>query len=104
VAVPVSFGISLQTSPSASALDGADALSFVIERAHEAEAGMDDIWLNQGLDLDAVTVAALVAREVPRIVVGTAVVPMYYRHPVALAGLTGGITAARRSAEDASRR
>ena len=46
---------------------------------------MDDIWLNQGLDLDAVTVAALVAHEVPRIIVGTAVVPMYPRHPVTLA-------------------
>jgi F420-dependent oxidoreductase-like protein len=87
VVVPVSFGISLQTSPSAAALGGADALSFVTERAREGEAaGVDDIWLNQGFDLDAVTVAALVAREVPRIIVGTAVVPMYYRHPVALAG------------------
>jgi F420-dependent oxidoreductase-like protein len=82
----MSFGISLQTSPPASALNGTDALSFVTERAREAEAaGVDDIWLNQGLDLDAVTVAALVAREVPRLIVGTAVVPMYPRHPVTLA-------------------
>jgi F420-dependent oxidoreductase-like protein len=83
----VSFGISLQTSPPAAALDGTDALRFVTDRAREAEAaGVDDIWLNQGLDLDAVTVAALVAREVPRVVIGTAVVPMYYHHPVSLAG------------------
>ncbi len=83
----MSFGISLATSPPESALKGTDAVSFVTERAREAEAaGVDDIWLNQGLDLDAVTVAALVAREVPRVVIGTAVVPMYYRHPVALAG------------------
>ena len=68
-------------------MGGADALSFVTERAREAEAaGVDDIWLNQGLDIDAITVAALVAREVPRIIVGTAVVPMYPRHPVTLAG------------------
>jgi F420-dependent oxidoreductase-like protein len=83
----MSFGISLQTSPAPSVLDGTDALSFVTARAREAEAaGVDDIWLNQGLDLEAVTVAALVAREVPRIVIGTAVVPMYPRHPVTLAG------------------
>jgi F420-dependent oxidoreductase-like protein len=82
----MTFGISLQTSPSASVLGGADALSFVTERAREAEAaGVDDIWLNQGLDLDAITVAALVAARVPRIIVGTAVVPMYPRHPVTLA-------------------
>jgi F420-dependent oxidoreductase-like protein len=82
----MSFGISLQTSPPTSALGGADALSFVIERAREAQAaGVDDIWLNQGLDIDAITFAALVAREVPRIIVGTAVVPMYPRHPVTLA-------------------
>src|ERR1700678_1973408 len=83
----MSFGISLSTSPSASALGDADALSYVIERAREAEAaGVDDIWLNQGLDIDSVTVAALVAQAVPRVIVGTAVVPMYPRHPVVLAG------------------
>jgi F420-dependent oxidoreductase-like protein len=82
----MSFGISLSTSPSASALGDADALSYVIERAREAEAaGVDDIWLNQGLDIDSVTVAALVAQVVPRVIVGTAVVPMYPRHPVVLA-------------------
>ncbi|MGA2828940.1 MAG: TIGR03564 family F420-dependent LLM class oxidoreductase [Streptosporangiaceae bacterium] len=83
----MSFGISLQASPPAAALDGTDALRLVTDRAREAEAtGVDDIWLNQGLDLDSVTVAALVAREVPRVVIGTAVVPMYYHHPVSLAG------------------
>ncbi len=82
----MSFGISLLTSAPASALDGADALSFVIERACEAEAaGVDDIWLNQGIDLDGITVAALVAREVPRVIIGIAAVPMYPRHPVTLA-------------------
>jgi hypothetical protein len=56
----MSFGISLQTSAPRSALGDADALSFAIERALEAEAaGVDDIWFNQGLDLDGITVAAL---------------------------------------------
>jgi hypothetical protein len=55
----MSFGISLQTSAPATALGGTDALTFVIERAREAEAaGVDDIWLNQGIDLDGITVAA----------------------------------------------
>ncbi len=82
----MSFGISLSTSAPASALGGADALSFAIERAREAEAaGVDDIWLNQGIDLDGITVAALVAREVPRVIIGIAAVPMYPRHPVTLA-------------------
>jgi F420-dependent oxidoreductase-like protein len=82
----MTFGISLATSAPAAALDGTDALSFVIARAREAEAaGVDDIWLNQGLDLDGITVAALVAREVPRVVIGIAAVPMYPRHPVTLA-------------------
>jgi len=82
----MSFGISLQTSAPTLVLGGADALSFAIERAREAEAaGVDDIWLNQGLDLDGITVAALVARDVPRVIVGIAAVPMYPRHPVTLA-------------------
>jgi alkanesulfonate monooxygenase SsuD/methylene tetrahydromethanopterin reductase-like flavin-dependent oxidoreductase (luciferase family) len=71
----------------AAALGGTDAVRLVTGRAREAEAaGVDDIWLNQELDLDSVTVAALVAREVPRVVIGTAVVPMYYHHPVSLTG------------------
>jgi F420-dependent oxidoreductase-like protein len=83
----MSFGISLQTSPPLEALGGSDALSFVIERASEAEAaGVDDIWLNQGLDIDGITFAALVAREIPRVIVGIAVVPMYHHHPIAIAG------------------
>jgi alkanesulfonate monooxygenase SsuD/methylene tetrahydromethanopterin reductase-like flavin-dependent oxidoreductase (luciferase family) len=84
----MSFGISLQTSPSLAGLGDGDALSFVVGRAREAEAaGVDDIWLNQGLDIDGITFAALLAREIPRVVVGIAVVPMYHHHPVSIAGL-----------------
>jgi hypothetical protein len=93
----MSFGISLQSSPPASVLGGTDPLSYVIERADEAEAaGADDSWLNQGLDIDAITVAALVAREVPRIIVGTAAVPMYPRHPIMLASQAKGAQLAAR--------
>lgn len=45
----MSYSISLPTSPPAAALDGTDALGFVIDRAREAAAaGVDGIWLNQG--------------------------------------------------------
>lgn len=36
-------------------------------------------FLNHGIDLDGITVAALVAREAPRVVIGIAAVPMYLR-------------------------
>jgi F420-dependent oxidoreductase-like protein len=50
------------------------------------EAGLHSIWLPQiPDDLDALTMAAVVAAETSRIEVGTAVVPVQPRHPVALA-------------------
>jgi F420-dependent oxidoreductase-like protein len=49
-----------------------------------AEAGVSAAWFVQRFDHDAVGVAAMAAREVPGIDVGTAVVPIYPRHPVAL--------------------
>ncbi|GAB3894089.1 TIGR03564 family F420-dependent LLM class oxidoreductase [Kibdelosporangium lantanae] len=49
-----------------------------------AEAGVGAAWFIQRFDFDAVGVAALAAREVPGIDVGTAVVPIYPRHPVTL--------------------
>lgn len=47
--------------------------------------GLDSAWFNQVLAWDAITVAALCAREVPGIQTGTAVTQTYPRHPVALA-------------------
>ncbi|MDW6065088.1 TIGR03564 family F420-dependent LLM class oxidoreductase [Streptomyces sp. FXJ1.4098] len=49
-----------------------------------ADAGLSAAWFTQRFDHDAITVAALAAREVPGIDVGTAVVPIYPRHPIAL--------------------
>ncbi|GII64946.1 LLM class F420-dependent oxidoreductase [Sphaerisporangium krabiense] len=51
-----------------------------------AEAGLDSVYANQLTSWDAVTLAALAAREVPGIDVGTAVTQTYPRHPLALAG------------------
>ncbi|WP_433174351.1 TIGR03564 family F420-dependent LLM class oxidoreductase [Actinoallomurus sp. CA-150999] len=51
-----------------------------------AEAGLDSAFFTQTFSWDAVGLAALVAREVPGIDVGTAVTQTYPRHPLALAG------------------
>jgi F420-dependent oxidoreductase-like protein len=51
-----------------------------------ADAGLDSAWFTQQSSWDAITLAALSAREVPGIDVGTAVTQTYPRHPLALAG------------------
>ncbi len=62
-------------------------LDGVIEAARRAEAdGFDSFWIAQIFELDALTTLAVVGREVPRIELGTAVVPTYPRHPMMLAG------------------
>ena len=49
-------------------------------------AGLDSVWIPQVPDeFDALTAAALVAESTGRVEVGTAVVPVQPRHPVALA-------------------
>jgi F420-dependent oxidoreductase-like protein len=50
------------------------------------EAGMSSVWIPQiPDDFDALTAATLVGRETSRIEIGTAVVPVQPRHPIALA-------------------
>jgi F420-dependent oxidoreductase-like protein len=50
------------------------------------EAGLDTVWIPQIPDeFDALTAAALVGTETSRIEIGTAVVPVQPRHPIALA-------------------
>jgi F420-dependent oxidoreductase-like protein len=49
------------------------------------ERGFDSLWLAHVLGLDAITCLALLGRETSRIELGTAVVPSFPRHPVALA-------------------
>ena len=49
------------------------------------QAGLSSVWIPQVPDeFDAMTAAALVARETTRIEIGTAVVPLQSRHPIAL--------------------
>jgi F420-dependent oxidoreductase-like protein len=51
-----------------------------------ARAGLDSAYFTQRTSWDAIGLAALSAREVPGIDVGTAVTQTYPRHPLALAG------------------
>jgi F420-dependent oxidoreductase-like protein len=59
----------------------------LLEDARWAEdAGMASVWIPQiPDDFDALTAAAIVGRETSRIEIGTAVVPVQPRHPIALA-------------------
>ncbi|HEX4493332.1 MAG TPA: TIGR03564 family F420-dependent LLM class oxidoreductase [Acidimicrobiia bacterium] len=61
----------------------------VIAAARETEAaGFASFWLPQIFGMDAISLLAVVGREVPRIELGTAVVPTYPRHPMMLAQQT----------------
>ena len=58
----------------------------MVDMARRAEAaGLDDVWMPSMFSFDAVSVLGLIGREVPRIGLGTAVVPTYPRHPTAIA-------------------
>jgi 5,10-methylenetetrahydromethanopterin reductase len=62
------------------------SLAAATAQAQRAQqAGFASFWLPNIFGIDAITAAALAGREVPRIELGTAVVPTYPRHPVALA-------------------
>jgi F420-dependent oxidoreductase-like protein len=53
-----------------------------------ADLGMSSAWLPQSIGFDALTALAFLGPRVPRIELGTAVVPTYPRHPVMLAAQT----------------
>ncbi|TDD60335.1 LLM class F420-dependent oxidoreductase [Actinomadura darangshiensis] len=50
------------------------------------DAGLDSVFFGHAWSWDALMTAALAGREVPGIELGTAIVPTYPRHPLALAG------------------
>jgi F420-dependent oxidoreductase-like protein len=75
----VRIGIYLNTT-------GTD-LDTVLDKVRAAGAtGLSSAFFPQLTSLDAITVAAFAAREVPGIEVGTAVVQTYPTHPLAMAG------------------
>jgi F420-dependent oxidoreductase-like protein len=58
----------------------------IVDLAKEAAtAGLGSAWFGQRFDYDATTLAALVGREVPGLVVGTSAIPIFGRHPLAVA-------------------
>src|SRR3954469_2378632 len=58
---------------------------MVRQTREAAEAGFASVWAAQIFGVDALTVLAVVGREVPGIELGTGVVPTYPRHPLMLA-------------------
>jgi 5,10-methylenetetrahydromethanopterin reductase len=60
-----------------------DQVRDALRRA--ADEGFASAWMNNIFGLDALTTLAVVGSQVPGIELGTAVVPTYPRHPVALA-------------------
>lgn len=68
-------------------LVGSAGPAEIVEQARAASrAGLDSAYVGQVLSWDALTLVALCASAVPGIELGTAVVPTYPRHPIALAG------------------
>jgi F420-dependent oxidoreductase-like protein len=65
---------------------GPDPLGDLIQVvAQAADDGLDSVWMSHVFGLDALTALAVAGRAVPRIELGTGVVPIYPRHPAALA-------------------
>ncbi len=63
-----------------------NALDYFKDSAREAAGyGVRSFWFAQGFEHDAVMSAALVGQAVPELEVGTAVTPIYPRHPMLLA-------------------
>jgi F420-dependent oxidoreductase-like protein len=68
----------------------------IVRTARDLEAkGLDSFWMPNIFGLDAITTLALAGHETTRIELGTAVVPTYPRHPIAMAqqALTAGAAA-----------
>ncbi len=67
--------------------DNNKAIEEMVEDARAlAAAGFDTLWSSQIFGYDALTLLAVLGREVPGIGLGTAVVPVYPRHPIMLGG------------------
>lgn len=67
-------------------LDPAGTVDEVVQRAAIlAATGVETLWVNQIFGWDALTTLAVVGRQVPDVRLGTAVVPVQPRHPVAMA-------------------
>lgn len=59
--------------------------SMISEAARAEKDGFASFWIPQIFNHDALTALAVIGREVPRIELGTSVVPTYPRHPMMMA-------------------
>ncbi len=67
-------------------IDVSKPIDGVVDQVSKlAEQGIATAWCSQIFGYDALTLLAVVGREVPDIELGTAVVPTYPRHPIMLA-------------------
>ena len=74
-------GVVLRPNPAAANLvDDAIATARLMHAA-----GVDQIWLGQRVDFDAIGLAGLIGAAVPGLGVGTSVVPVNPRHPLLVA-------------------
>jgi hypothetical protein len=66
------------------ATDAADAVNRIVEAER---AGLRQVWLSQGGSggTDTLTIAAVAAARTTQIRLGTAIVPIYPRHPLVMA-------------------
>ncbi len=67
-------------------VDSSNVDTMVQQAAAAKARGVTSVWTPQVFGVDAFTALAVVAREVPEIELGTAVVPTYPRHPMVMAG------------------
>ena len=65
--------------------DSGELDRIISNAAQAASDGFAHFWLPQIFSVEALTVLAILGREVPDIGLGTAVVPTYPRHPVTMA-------------------
>jgi F420-dependent oxidoreductase-like protein len=67
-------------------LSGDETLGTVLDRTAEAaRAGLHSVYFSQTASWDSLTAVALAGQRAPGVRLGTAIVPSYPRHPVALA-------------------
>src|SRR5215203_5396223 len=76
------------------AVNGGTVQQVIDEARHAADAGLHTYWVPQIFGHDALTVLAIVGREVGGIELGTSVVPTYPRHPMMLAQQALSVNAA----------
>lgn len=68
--------------------DAPNLVDDVVDQARAAqEAGVEQVWLPQQQNYDAIGLAAVVGAAVPGVGVGTSVVPINPRHPLIIASL-----------------